>query len=461
MRKQFLALLSGALVVVLSVGVGASTAGGASTAAQEPAARGSDNLSSPLAEKQDALRAVRRPRSWPRASFRRGRKVAQVAKGQYVQLAREGEDSIWTVPGRVREPDQPTYGGSRSAAQPDPAARPHGRQHDDLDERLQPAVLPRPALRRRTGRELDAELLQRAVVGPVRRQRRRDRLGRQVPNNEACYGNELLRLDRLLDVRGCSSATRSTPGSDAQVQPARPSADHAYLAQFDIWDRYDYDGDGNFNEPDGYIDHFQSIHAGDGRGGRRRCPGHGRDLVAPLVRVLPGSPAGPDGAGPHGFRGVRIGNTNYWIGDYTIEPENGGVGVFSHEFGARPRPAGRVRHVGQHRRRRELDRLLDADVAGLVRHATATADGIGDRRSHMSAWDKFQLGWLNYEVARAGQEVRAQARAGGVQHEAGPGCVRSAAGQGRHARTSGLRTRARTSTTRAPRTTSTTRCRGR
>ena len=43
----------------------------------------------------------------------------------------------------------------------------------------------------------------------------------------------------------------------------------------------------------------------------------------------------------------------------------------------------------------------------------------------MSAWDKFQLGWLNYEVARAGAEVRAQARAGGVQHEAGPGCVRS------------------------------------
>ena len=58
MRKPFLALLSGALVVVLSVGVGASTAGGASTAAQEPAARGSDNLSSPLAEKADPVIAI-------------------------------------------------------------------------------------------------------------------------------------------------------------------------------------------------------------------------------------------------------------------------------------------------------------------------------------------------------------------------------------------------------------------
>ena len=34
------------------------------------------------------------------------------------------------------------------------------------------------------------------------------------------------------------------------------------LAVFDQQDRYDYDGDGNFDEPDGYIDHFQIVHAG-------------------------------------------------------------------------------------------------------------------------------------------------------------------------------------------------------
>ena len=37
-----------------------------------------------------------------------------------------------------------------------------------------------------------------------------------------------------------------------------------YLKSYDIWDRFDADGDGNFNEPDGYIDHFQAIHAGTG-----------------------------------------------------------------------------------------------------------------------------------------------------------------------------------------------------
>ena len=38
-------------------------------------------------------------------------------------------------------------------------------------------------------------------------------------------------------------------------------------------------------------------------------------------------------------------------------------------------------------------------------------EDIGSKSSHMGAWEKFQLGWLNYEVAYAGQEVRAQARA--------------------------------------------------
>ena len=31
-----------------------------------------------------------------------------------------------------------------------------------------------------------------------------------------------------------------------------------------MWDRYDFDEDGDFDEPDGYIDHFQAVHAGEG-----------------------------------------------------------------------------------------------------------------------------------------------------------------------------------------------------
>ena len=52
---------------------------------------------------------------------------------------------------------------------------------------------------------------------------------------------------------------------NAQIAAGKtPSEINAYLSQFDVWDRYDYNGNGNFDEPDGYIDTFQSLHAGVG-----------------------------------------------------------------------------------------------------------------------------------------------------------------------------------------------------
>ena len=49
---------------------------------------------------------------------------------------------------------------------------------------------------------------------------------------------------------------------------------NAYLKRFDVWDRYDLDQDGNFDEADGYIDHFQiGPCAATGRG--RPEPGDG------------------------------------------------------------------------------------------------------------------------------------------------------------------------------------------
>src|SRR5687767_9038790 len=45
------------------------------------------------------------------------------------------------------------------------------------------------------------------------------------------------------------------------------------LAQADQVDRYDCDADGNFAEPDGYVDHFAIVHAGEGEeagGGDRK-----------------------------------------------------------------------------------------------------------------------------------------------------------------------------------------------
>ncbi len=84
---------------------------------------------------------------------------------------------------------------------------------------------------------------------------------------------------------------------NAQVAAGKTAAEISdYLAQFDVWDRYDIDGDGNFNEPDGYIDHFQAVHAGEGEetGGGAQ----GTDAIWSHRWYAYYSANGPDGVGP-------------------------------------------------------------------------------------------------------------------------------------------------------------------
>lgn len=89
------------------------------------------------------------------------------------------------------------------------------------------------------------------------------------------------------------------------------------FADFDKEDRYDLDGDGNFDEPDGIIDHLMVIHAGVGE-------------------EAGGGSLGSNAIWSHRWNlgGLyRIPGTNYYAYDYTIEPEDGAAGVFCHEFG--------------------------------------------------------------------------------------------------------------------------------
>src|SRR4051812_28741789 len=77
------------LAVPAAVSAGDETAPPAATAA-------SDNLPSPKGEKQIALRQAGLEMK-VNGTLAANTKVGQVAKGQYVELAREGEDAIWTV----------------------------------------------------------------------------------------------------------------------------------------------------------------------------------------------------------------------------------------------------------------------------------------------------------------------------------------------------------------------------
>lgn len=98
------------------------------------------------------------------------------------------------------------------------------------------------------------------------------------------------------------------------------------LSEFDQFDLYDLDEDGNQNEPDGLVDHLMVLHAGVGQeaGGGAL----GDDAIWSHRWVLNGVYAVP---------GTQA-KVDYWGGkmaafDYTIEPEDGAVGVFAHEFG--------------------------------------------------------------------------------------------------------------------------------
>jgi M6 family metalloprotease-like protein len=56
-----------------------------------------------------------------------------------------------------------------------------------------------------------------------------------------------------------------------------------------------------------------------------------RHLEPQLVRRY--NLIGSDGPAFNPLGGIQIGESDYWVGKYTIQPENGGVGVFTHEYG--------------------------------------------------------------------------------------------------------------------------------
>jgi immune inhibitor A len=191
-----------------------------------------------------------------------------------------------------------------------------------------------------------------------------------------------------------------------QVAAGRTAAEiDQYLSQFDVWDRYDHDGDGNFDEADGYIDHFQAVHSGMGEevgGGALGADAiwshRWYDQTTPLGA---GGPTLDDGT-PVPLGGTQVGDSRYWIGDYTVEPENGGVGVFAHEFGHDLGLPDLYDTSGNSGGAENSTAFWTLMSAGSYGNSGEPADGIGTEPIHMGAWEKLQLGWLEYEVVAPG-----------------------------------------------------------
>jgi immune inhibitor A len=96
------------------------------------------------------------------------------------------------------------------------------------------------------------------------------------------------------------------------------------LQDYDLEDPHDLDGDGNYWESDGLVDHLQIIHAGMGQEAGGGAQG---DNAIWSHR----SAAYVDADGRVNSDGTPKGVPGFY--DYTMMPEDGATGVFAHEYG--------------------------------------------------------------------------------------------------------------------------------
>ena len=134
-----------------------------------------------------------------------------------------------------------------------------------------------------------------------------------------------------------------------------------------------------------------------------------------------------------------------------MQPENGGLGVFAHEYG------------------HDLGLPDQYDTSGSGENSVGFwslmssgswlgtgKDAIGDLPGDMNAWDKLQLGWLDYDTAKAATKSTAHARASPEYNTKNPqALVVELPDEGRHHRGRHARRRAPSSGGAAWATTST------
>jgi immune inhibitor A len=226
----------------------------------------------------------------------------------------------------------------------------------------------------------------------------------QVPRNGYYYG------DNANEARGYWDFVNDTVDAWYADQKAAGLKDREIadkLATYDKWDRYDFDGDGNFNESDGYIDHFQAIHAGQGE------EAGGGSLGAYAIWshrwYADYTTIGQEGPTVDGQQnllgGQEIGSTGMYVGDYTVEPENGGLGVFAHEYAHDLGLPDFYDTAGGENSTGFWTLMSSGSWMG---HGEETSEGsflygIGGTPNDMGPEEKLFLGWLDPQVVEAGQ----------------------------------------------------------
>lgn len=155
-------------------------------------------------------------------------------------------------------------------------------------------------------------------------------------------------------------------------------------SNYDIEDQGDRDGDGNFFEPDGVVDHLVLVHAGEDKSG-----GGGAQGTA-AIWAHSSAVAG----------GYKIpGQGDLKISNYIVQPEDSGVGVFAHEYG---------HDLG-------LPDLYDTSGSGadsdvdfwdLMSSGSHAGPIFQGTPAHMGLWDKWVLGWADPLVVTPGGKAQ-------------------------------------------------------
>ncbi|WP_407836637.1 immune inhibitor A domain-containing protein [Streptomyces sp. DSM 116496] len=231
----------------------------------------------------------------------------------------------------------------------------------------------------------------------------------KLPWNEARYGTDncsesgqcRTNWDMIRDATDSWYKSERAKGRTAEQIKAQ-------LAEYDVWDRYDADHDGNFDEPDGYLDHLVVVHAGkDGTWGGGA---QGKDAVWAHRWFAYWNQAGS--AGPEGNKagGTPVGDTGIWAGDYLTGGENSGAGLFAHEFG---HDLGLPDLYSSDGDNSVNFWSLMSSASYLGRGRNSTGEFPGD----LDPWSKLQLGWLRYTEADAGRTTRATLGVSGYNTE--------------------------------------------
>ena len=365
------------LAILTSV---AAVAYAAPAAGQEPdLASSDDNRSHPLKDEQQALHETAMEAQLNGKAYG---KTHEVAKGQYVELEREGEDPVWTVLGEFSD------FAHNSIAEPDRSVDNTTIWMEDFSREAFLEMLFAEGKDANSLRQFYIENSSNryAVYGDVTDWVPLEGVACDYDDGDPGPGDAYHVWDFLIEsIDGWYAAQITDGKTKAEID--------AYLSQFDVWDRYDWDGDGEFDEPDGYIDHMQFVHAGEGNeaggGALGDCA-----IWSHSWGTYWWLPVGPSF---NESGGIQVGSSDYWVNDYTIQPENGGVGVFAHEYS---------HDLG-------IPDLYDYTGENATGFWTLMSSGswlsqsdenIGSQPNHMGVWEKFQLGWLNYEVAYAGSK---------------------------------------------------------